>query len=250
MLAKKLSVEGLGTFRLVFGGSAVLAAKFIAADGATSFNLGIGFVGVSLAFGLTVPTMAYAIGHISGCHPNPAVTLGLVAGGWFKASEALPDIVARVVAAVGGAAVLKMVAVGAGGSSWDVGSFASNGFGANSPGKFAMESCPIPEVVLTFFFLFIIMGSTHGNAPTGFALIAIGLGLTPIHLIGIPVTNLSVHPARSTGTAIFASADWPLKQFWLFWAASIAGGVLGGLVSKFLSCADKTYVKTHVHDHE
>lgn len=226
-MQKKLTAEFLGTFWLVFGGcgSAVLAAAF----GGTDSNLGIGLVGVSLAFGLTVLTMAYAIGHISGCHLNPAVTLGLVAGGRHEMKEALPYIVAQTVGAVAAAGVLYVIATGKAGV--DIGGFASNGFGEHSPGGYNMVAALVAEVVLTAFFLLIIIGSTDKRAPAGFAPIAIGLGLTLIHLIGIPVTNLSVNPARSTGPAIFVGG-WAISQLWLFWVAPIVGGVAGGLLYK------------------
>ncbi|MGE0327966.1 MAG: aquaporin Z [Polyangiaceae bacterium] len=221
-LGRRAAAEAFGTFWLVFGGcgSAVLAAAFP--------NVGIGLLGVSLAFGLTVLTMAYAIGHISGCHLNPAVTAGLVAGGRFPAKEALPYVIAQVIGGVAGAGVLFVIASGKSGFDVHAG-FASNGFGEHSPGGYSMLSALVAEVVLTFFFLFIILGSTHGKAPAGFAPIAIGLALTLIHLIGIPVTNLSVNPARSTGPALFAGG-WALGQLWLFWVAPIVGGVLAGLV--------------------
>jgi aquaporin Z len=226
-MQKKLVAEVFGTFWLVFGGcgSAVLAAAF----GGTDSNLGIGLVGVSLAFGLTVLTMAYAIGHISGCHLNPAVTLGLVAGGRHPATEAFPYVIAQVIGGVLGAGVLYLIATGK--ADAQIAGFASNGFGALSPGGYSMTAALLSEVVLTFFFLLIIMGSTDPRAPAGFAPIAIGLGLTLIHLIGIPVTNLSVNPARSTGPALFAETA-ALGQLWLFWVAPIVGGVLGGLVYK------------------
>ena len=212
----------LGTFWLVFGGcgSAVLAAGFP--------EHGIHFVGVSLAFGLTVMTMAYAIGHISGCHLNPAVTLGLVAGGRHPAGEAGQYIVAQVVGACAGAGVLYVIASGAPGFSL-AGGFASNGFAEHSPGQYSMVAALVAEIVLTFMFLMIIMGATDKR----FAPIAIGLGLTLIHLIGIPVTNLSVNPARSTGPAVFVQG-WALAQLWLFWVAPIVGGVLAGLTYKNL----------------
>lgn len=221
-LSKRAIAEFFGTFWLVFGGcgSAVLAAAFP--------QLGIGFAGVALAFGLTVLTMAYAIGHISGCHLNPAVSCGLVAGKRFPASELLPYVVAQVLGGICGAGVLYVIASGKAG--FDVhGGFASNGYGAHSPGEYSLMACLVAEVVLTFFFLMIIMGATDKRAPAGFAPIAIGLGLTLIHLIGIPVTNLSVNPARSTGPAIFAGG-WALAQLWLFWVAPIIGGALAGAV--------------------
>jgi aquaporin Z len=231
-IKKKLGAEAIGTFWLVFGGcgSAVLAAGFP--------GVGIGFVGVSLAFGLTVLTMAYAIGHISGCHLNPAVTLGLVAGGRHPAKEAVPYIVAQVIGGIAGAGVLYLIASGSIGSGvsadFDLADgFASNGFGEHSPGGYGMVAALTAEVVLTFMFLMIIMGATDKRAPAGFAPIAIGLGLTLIHLIGIPVTNLSVNPARSTGPALFVQG-WALAQLWLFWVAPILGAVLAGLTYKGL----------------
>lgn len=218
----KLTAEFLGTLWLVLGGcgSAVLAAAFP--------EVGIGLLGVSLAFGLTVLTMAFAIGHISGCHLNPAVTLGLVAGGRFSATEAVPYIVAQVAGAVAGAGVLYLIASGKAGFDLSAG-FASNGYGEHSPGKYSMTAALVAEVAMTFFFLFVIMGATHRKAPAGFAPIAIGLCLTLIHLISIPVTNTSVNPARSTGPALFVGG-WALQQLWLFWVAPIAGAVLAGLV--------------------
>jgi aquaporin Z len=228
-LKNKLIAEFFGTFWLVFGGcgSAVLAAKFMT-DGASPVNLGIGFVGVSLAFGLTVLTMAYAIGHISGCHLNPAVSVGLCVAGRHPKSELLPYVVAQVIGGAGGAGVLYLIASGQAGFS-TAGGFASNGFGAHSPGGYSMGSALVAEVVLTFFFLLIILGATDSRAPKGFAPIAIGLGLTLIHLIGIPVTNLSVNPARSTGPAIFVGG-WAIQQLWLFWVAPVIGAALAGVV--------------------
>jgi aquaporin Z len=220
-LSKRTLAEGLGTFWLVFGGcgSAVLAAAFP--------NVGIGLLGVALAFGLTVLTMAYAIGHVSGCHLNPAVTCGLVAGGRVPARDALPYIVAQVIGGIVGAAVLYVIASGKVGFDVTAG-FASNGYGEHSPGGYSLLAALVAEVVLTFMFLFIILGATDSRAPAGFAPIAIGLGLTLIHLIGIPVTNLSVNPARSTGPALFVGG-WALQQLWLFWIAPIAGAVLAGV---------------------
>jgi aquaporin Z len=228
-MQKKLVAEALGTFWLVFGGcgSAVLAAAF----GGTDSNLGIGLVGVSLAFGLTVLTMAFAIGHISGCHLNPAVTIGLVVGGRHEAKEAIPYILAQTLGAVAAGGVLYVIATGKAGA--EIGDFAANGFGDHSPGGYNMMAALIAEVVLTTFFLLIIMGSTDKRAPAGFAPIAIGLALTLIHLIGIPVTNLSVNPARSTGPAVFVGG-WALAQLWLFWVAPIVGGALGGIAYKSL----------------
>ncbi|WP_431283725.1 aquaporin Z [Humitalea sp. 24SJ18S-53] len=226
-MSKKLSAEFLGTLWLVLGGcgSAVLAAAFP--------GVGIGLLGVSFAFGLTVLTMAFAIGHISGCHLNPAVTLGLVAGGRFPAGQAVPYIIAQVAGGIAGAAVLYAIASGKVGFDLSAG-FASNGYGDHSPGKYSMNAALVAEVAMTFFFLFVIMGATHRKAPPGFAPIAIGLCLTLIHLISIPVTNTSVNPARSTGPALFVGG-WALQQLWLFWVAPIAGGVLGGLVYRGLA---------------
>ena len=221
-LSKRASAEFIGTFWLVFGGcgSAVLAAAFP--------GLGIGFAGVALAFGLTVLTMAYALGHISGCHLNPAVSIGLVAGKRFPASELLPYMVAQILGGIAGAGVLYVIASGK--SGFDVGAgFASNGYGAHSPGGYTLLACFVAEAVLTFCFLMIILGSTDSRAPAGFAPIAIGLGLTLIHLISIPVTNTSVNPARSTGPAIFVGG-WALSQLWLFWIAPILGAAIAGLI--------------------
>jgi aquaporin Z len=219
-LSKRVVAEFFGTFWLVFGGcgSAVLAAAFP--------QLGIGFYGVALAFGLTVLTMAYAIGHISGCHLNPAVSVGLLVGKRFPASELVPYIAAQVFGGIAGAGVLYVIASGKPGFDLS-GGFASNGYGIHSPGGYSLLSCFVAEAVLTFFFLMIIMGSTDRRAPSGFAPIAIGLGLTLIHLIGIPVTNLSVNPARSSGPAIFAGG-WAIAQLWLFWLAPIIGGAAAG----------------------
>lgn len=226
-LSKRAIAEFLGTFWLVFGGcgSAVLAAAFP--------QLGIGFYGVALAFGLTVLTMAYAIGHISGCHLNPAVSLGLVAGRRFPASELLPYVVAQVLGGIAGAGVLYVIASGKAGFDVSAG-FAANGYAAHSPGGYSLVSCLVAEVVLTFFFLMIIMGATDRRAPAALAPVAIGLGLTLIHLIGIPVTNLSVNPARSTGPAVYVGS-WALAQLWLFWVAPLIGGVLGGVLYRMLS---------------
>jgi aquaporin Z len=225
-ISKRAAAEFFGTLWLVFGGcgSAVLAAAFP--------GLGIGFLGVALAFGLTVLTMAFAIGHISGAHLNPAVSIGLVAGKRFPAAELLPYVAAQVIGGIAGAGVLFVIASGQ--PNFDVSKgFASNGYGAYSPGGYSMYACLVAEIVLTMFFLLIIMGSTDHRAPAGFAPIAIGLGLTLIHLIGIPVTNLSVNPARSTGPAIFVGG-WAMAQLWLFWVAPIIGGALGGVVYRFL----------------
>jgi len=212
----------LGTFWLVFGGcgSAVLAAAFP--------GLGIGLLGVALAFGLTVLTMAYAIGHISGCHLNPAVSVGLVVGKRFPASELPAYIASQVVGGIAGAGILYLIASGKAGFDLS-GGFAANGFGAHSPGGYSLTSCLTAEVVLTFMFLMIILGATDRRAPAGFAPIAIGLGLTLIHLIGIPVTNLSVNPARSTGPAVFVGS-WAIEQLWLFWVAPLVGAALAGIV--------------------
>lgn len=234
-MKNKLLAEIFGTFWLVFGGcgSAVLAANFPGAVGDSTANLGIGFVGVSLAFGLTVMTMAYAIGHISGCHLNPAVTVGLVVGGRHPKSEMIPYIVAQVLGGLAGAGVLYLIASGKAGFDASTG-FASNGFGELSPGKYSMVAALVAEIVLTFFFLLIILGATDKRAPQGFAPIAIGLGLTLIHLIGIPVTNLSVNPARSTGPALFAGGAY-VSQLWLFWVAPIVGAALAGVVYPLIS---------------
>jgi aquaporin Z len=219
-LGKRAAAEFFGTFWLVFGGcgSAVLAAAFP--------GLGIGFAGVALAFGLTVLTMAFAIGPISGCHLNPAVSAGLVAGKRFPASELLPYVVAQVLGAVAASGVLYVIASGKEGFELSAG-FASNGYGAHSPGGYSLVACLVAEIVLSCFFLLIIMGSTDKRAPAGFAPIAIGLGLTLIHLISIPVTNTSVNPARSTAPAIFVGG-WAIQQLWLFWLAPLVGGVVGG----------------------
>ncbi|MDH0863468.1 aquaporin Z [Mitsuaria sp. GD03876] len=223
---KAYLAELIGTFWLVLGGcgSAVLAAAFP--------QLGIGLLGVSLAFGLTVLTMAFAIGHISGCHLNPAVSVGLWAGGRFDGKQLLPYIVAQVVGGALAGGVLYLIASGKAG--FTVGGFASNGFGEHSPGGYAMGAALLCEVVMTAMFLFIIMGATDKRAPAGFAPIAIGLALTLIHLISIPVTNTSVNPARSTGVALFAE-PWALQQLWAFWVAPIVGGVIGGAVYRALS---------------
>ena len=226
-MLKKLAAEFIGTAWLVLGGcgSAVLAAAFP--------QLGIGFVGVALAFGLTVVTMAYAIGHVSGCHLNPAVSVGLWAGGRFKASELPGYIIAQVLGAIAGAGVLYLIASGKADFS-TAGGFASNGYGDHSPGGYSLIACLACEIAMTFAFLFVIMGVTHGQAPRGFAPLAIGLCLTLIHLISIPVTNTSVNPARSTGPALFVG-HWALEQLWLFWVAPLIGGALGGLAYRWLS---------------
>jgi aquaporin Z len=224
-LGKRSAAEFFGTFWLVFGGcgAAVLAAGFP--------TLGIGFAGVALAFGLTVLTMAFAIGHISGCHLNPAISIGLVVGKRFPISDLLPYIVAQVFGAIAAAGVLYVIASGKAG--FELGGFASNGYGEHSPGGYSLLACLVAEVVLTMFFLIVIMGSTDSRAPKGFAPIAIGLCLTLIHLVCIPVTNTSVNPARSTGQAIFVGG-WALQQLWLFWLAPIVGGILGGGVYRAL----------------
>jgi aquaporin Z len=225
-LTKRLSAEFLGTLWLVLGGcgAAVLAAAFP--------QVGIGLLGVSLAFGLTVLTMAYAIGHVSGCHLNPAVSLGLFVGGRFPAKDLLPYVAAQVLGGIAGAAILYVIASGAPGFDVAAG-FASNGYGARSPGHYSLEAALVTEVVMTFGFLFVILGSTHGNAPKGFAPIAIGLCLTLIHLISIPVTNTSVNPARSTGVALFVGAP-ALGQLWLFWVAPLVGAALAGVVYRWV----------------
>lgn len=224
-LSKKLVAEFIGTFWLVLGGcgSAVLAAAFP--------DVGIGLLGVSFAFGLTVLTMAFAIGHISGCHLNPAVSFGLWSGGRFSAGELAPYISAQVAGGLAGAAILFVIASGQTGFDASAG-FASNGYGEHSPGGYSMLAALVTELVMTFMFLIIILGATDQRAPQGFAPIAIGLGLTLIHLISIPVTNTSVNPARSTGVAIF-QGDWALSQLWLFWLAPIVGAILAGWVYKW-----------------
>jgi aquaporin Z len=226
-MMRKLTAEAIGTFWLTFGGcgSAVLAAAFP--------QVGIGLLGVSFAFGLTVLTMAYSIGHISGCHLNPAVTLGLTTGGRFPASQVVPYWIAQVIGAAVGAAVLYVIASGAAGFDVAKG-FASNGYGEHSPGGYGLGAAFLMEVVMTAAFLFIIMGATHGRAPAGFAPIAIGLGLTLIHLVSIPVTNTSVNPARSTGPALFVGG-WALAQLWLFWVAPLLGGAIGGFLYRWIS---------------
>jgi aquaporin Z len=226
----KYTAEFLGTFWLVLGGcgSAVLAAAFP--------EVGIGLMGVSLAFGLTVLTMAYAIGHISGCHLNPAVSVGLWAGGRFAAGELLPYIAAQVVGAVAAGAVLFVIASGTEGFDVTRG-FASNGFGAHSPGGYSLTAALVTEVVMTAFFLLVILGATDKRAPAGFAPLAIGMALTLIHLISIPVTNTSVNPARSTGVALFVG-DWALAQLWLFWIAPIAGALLGAVAYRAISAEE------------
>jgi len=229
-LAKRCAAESIGTFWLVFGGcgSAVLAAGVP--------DVGIGYLGVSFAFGLTVLTMAYAIGHISGCHLNPAVSIGLVIGGRFKFAEFFPYVASQVIGGIAGAAVLFVIASGQAEFS-AVGGFASNGYAERSPQGYSMVAGLVAEIVLTAMFLLIILGSTDRRAPAGFAPIAIGLGLTLIHLIGIPVTNLSVNPARSTGPAIFAGAA-AVQQLWLFWVAPLIGAMIGGAIYRSLFDAD------------
>jgi len=224
---KKLVAEFIGTLWLVLGGcgSAVLAAAFP--------DLGIGFAGVALAFGLTVVTMAYAIGHISGCHLNPAVSIGLWIGGRFDKKELIPYIVAQVLGGIAGAGILYLIASGKDGFSF-TGGFAANGYGEHSPGGYSMVAALVTEIVMTFMFLIVILGATHSKAPKGFAGLALGLALTLIHLISIPVTNTSVSPARSTSQAIFVG-DWAMGQLWLFWVAPIVGAILAGLVYKYLS---------------
>jgi len=225
-LGKRCVAEFLGTFWLVFGGcgSAVLAAGFP--------QLGIGFAGVALAFGLTLLTMAYAIGHISGCHINPAVSVGLWAGGRFPISDLVPYIIAQVLGAIAASGTLYVIASGKVGFDLSAG-FASNGYGAHSPGGYSLGACLVAEIVLTFFFLFVIMGATDQRAPLGFAGIPVGLSLTLIHLIGIPIDNLSVNPARSTGPALFVHG-WALEQLWLFWVAPIIGAAIAGFVYSLL----------------
>lgn len=225
---KQYTAEFIGTLWLVFGGcgSAILAAAFP--------ELGIGFVGVSLAFGLTVLTMAFAIGHISGCHLNPAVSIGLCVGGRFPSSKLAPYIIAQVLGGIAGAGILYVIASGI--STFSLaGGFASNGFGEHSPGGYTMMAALVCEIVMTALFLFVIMGSTDERAPKGLAPIAIGLMLTLIHLISIPVTNTSVNPARST--AVFAGG-WPIQQLWLFWVAPIVGAVIGAMLYKFISAPE------------
>jgi aquaporin Z len=225
-LGKRTLAEFIGTFWLVFGGcgTAVIAAAFP--------GLGVGFLGVAFAFGLTVLTMAYAIGHISGCHLNPAVSAGMAAGGRFSSSDVLPYVISQVTGACAAAGLLFIIATGKNGFDLSAG-FASNGYGAHSPGHYSLFACLVAEIVLTAFFVLIILGSTDKRAPQGFAPVAIGLGLTVIHLIDIPITNASVNPARSTGPAIFVGG-WALHQLWLFWIAPLVGGVIGGLVYRGL----------------
>jgi aquaporin Z len=230
-ISKRAAAEFFGTFWLVFGGcgSAVVAAAYP--------TLGIGFAGVALAFGLTVLTMAFAIGHISGAHLNPAVTVGLVAGRRFPASDLLAYVIAQVLGAIAAAGVLYIIASGS--ATFDVhAGFASNGYGAHSPGGYSLLACFVAEVVLTAFFLIVIMGATDDRAPKGFAPIAIGLCLTLIHLVGIPITNSSVNPARSTGPAIFAGG-WTLQQLWMFWIAPPLGGAIGGVIYEMVFGASR-----------
>jgi aquaporin Z len=224
---KQFGAEFLGTFWLVLGGcgSAVLAAAFP--------NVGIGLLGVSLAFGLTVLTMAYAIGHISGCHLNPAVSVGLWAGGRFPANKLFPYVVAQVCGAIAAGAVLYIIASGTAGFDVSKG-FASNGYGAHSPGGYSLLAAFVTETVMTMFFLLVILGATDKRAPVGFAPLPIGLALTLIHLVSIPVTNTSVNPARSTGVALFVG-DWAIGQLWLFWLAPIVGALLGAVVYRLIS---------------
>ncbi len=227
-LSNRLAAEFFGTLWLVLGGcgSAVLAAAFPG-------GLGIAFVGVSLAFGLTVLTMAYAIGHVSGCHLNPAVSLGLVVGGRFRAGDLLPYVVAQVAGAIAAAAILYLIASGKAGFDVNAG-FASNGYGEHSPGGYSLTAAALAEFVMTFFFLMVILGATDERAPSGFAPIAIGLALTLIHLISIPVTNTSVNPARSTGPALFVGG-WAVSQLWLFWVAPLLGAAAAGVVYRLVS---------------
>jgi len=223
---KKVIAEFIGTFWLVLGGcgSAVLAAAYP--------ELGIGFVGVSIAFGLTVVTMAYAIGHISGCHLNPAVSIGLWMGGRFDKKELLPYMAAQVLGGIAGAGILYIIASGKAG--FEIGGFASNGYGDHSPGGYSLTAALVTETIMTFMFLMIILGATHSKAPKGFAGLTIGLGLTLIHLISIPVTNTSVNPARSISQALFAQG-WAIEQLWLFIVAPVVGAILAGIVYKMIS---------------
>lgn len=228
---QKYGAEFFGTFWLVLGGcgSAVLAAAFP--------NVGIGLLGVSLAFGLTVLTMAYAIGHISGCHLNPAVSIGLWAGGRFPANQLAPYIAAQVFGGILAGGVLYVIASGAAGFDLSAG-FASNGYGAHSPGGYSLLAALVCEVVMTMMFLLIILGATDKRAPQGFAPLPIGLGLTLIHLISIPVTNTSVNPARSTAVALFVG-DWAIAQLWLFWVAPIIGAIIGAVIYRFIGCTEE-----------
>lgn len=235
-MLRRLTAEFIGTLWLVLGGcgAAVIAAAFP--------SVGIGLLGVALAFGLTVLTMAYAIGHISGCHLNPAVSVGLWAGGRFPARDLVPYILAQSFGAIAGAAILYVIASGTTGFSL-AGGFACNGYADHSPGHYSLVSAFVTEFVMTYAFLFIILGSTHGKAPAGFAPIAIGLGLTLIHLISIPVTNTSVNPARSLGPAIFVGG-WAMEQLWLFWLAPLLGAAAGGAVYRWLGAEEKTVAIT------
>src|SRR6202158_1804584 len=230
MNAKKYAAKAIGTFWLTFAGcgSAVISAVFP--------QVGFGLLGVSFAFGLSVVTMAYAIGHVSGCHLNPAVTVGLAAGGRFPASQIAPYVIAQVIGAVAASALLYVIASGAAGFDVSKG-FASNGYGVHSPGQYSLVACFIMEVVMTMMFLFIIMGATHGNAPAGFAPLAIGLALVMIHLVSIPVTNTSVNPARSTGPALFVGG-WALDQLWLFWLPPRVAAALAGVVYRWVGGAN------------
>jgi aquaporin Z len=234
-LSRRLAAEFIGTFWLVLGGcgTAVLAAGFP--------HLGVGFVGVALAFGLTLLTMAYAIGHISGCHINPAVSVGLWAGGRFPAHEVIPYIVVQVLGGILASSVLYVIASGAAGFNLSAG-FAANGYGAHSPGGYQLLSCAVCEVVMTLVFLFVIMGATDKRVPVGFAPIPIGLVLTLIHLISIPVTNTSVNPARSTGPALFVGG-WAIQQLWLFWLAPLVGASLGGFLYRCLTAEELSAAK-------
>ena len=229
---RKYTAEFIGTFWLVLGGcgSAVLAAAFP--------DVGIGLLGVSLAFGLTVLTMAFAIGHISGCHLNPAVSVGLCVGGRFPASQLPGYVISQVLGGIAGAAVLYIIASGKAGFDATAGGFASNGFGEHSPGGYSMVAALVTEIVMTMMFILIILGATDSRAPKGLAPVAIGLGLTLIHLISIPVTNTSVNPARSTGVAVF-QGGWAVSQLWLFWVAPIVGAVIGALIYAFIGKVEK-----------
>lgn len=235
-VGNRLLAEFIGTFWLVLGGcgSAVLAGKFP--------EIGIGIVGIALAFGLTVLTMAYAIGHISGCHLNPAVSVGLCVGGRFSAKELVPYIIAQVLGAIAGAAVLYVIATGNADYKLDINGLGANGYGAQSPGHYSLAAAIVTEVVMTFMFLMIILGSTDRRAPAGFAAIAIGLGLTLIHLVSIPVTGTSVNPARSTGPALFVRGA-ALCQLWVFWVAPIVGAAVAGVVYRLLACESATEEK-------
>lgn len=230
---RKYTAEFIGTFWLVLGGcgSAVLAAAFP--------DVGIGLLGVSLAFGLTVLTMAFAIGHISGCHLNPAVSVGLCVGGRFPASQLPGYVISQVLGGIAGAAVLYIIASGKAGFDATAGGFASNGFGEHSPGGYSMVAALVTEIVMTMMFILIILGATDKRAPQGLGPVAIGLGLTLIHLISIPVTNTSVNPARSTGVAVF-QGGWAVSQLWLFWVAPIVGAVIGAVIYTFIGKDEKT----------